>query len=75
MYSADLMKLGIGLVICSTFVYAATWAFVIRKPSCLIGNISILWFKGLLRVLTFGLVILLLAAADRIVCTYLFWRR
>jgi hypothetical protein len=70
MLCSDLMRLGIGLVVSSGVLYAATWALVVWKPKYLVGNISILWFKALLRTLTFGLVILVLAAAERIIFAY-----
>jgi hypothetical protein len=74
MLSSDLMKLGVGLVVYSGIAYAATWALVIWKPAYLVGNISIHWFKALARTSTFGLVIIVLAAVERIISTYAFWR-
>ena len=74
MLNSDLVKLGGGLVVFSGIVYAATWALVIWKPAYLVGNISILWFRALAKALTFGLVIITLAAVERIISTYAFWR-
>jgi hypothetical protein len=69
-----LLAVGCALVAVSIVLYAATWSLMILKPSWLLGNITMLWLRALVRTLTIGLIVVLLAALDEIVATVLFWR-
>lgn len=70
-----LLAVGCALVAVSLVLYyAATWSLMILKPGWLLGNITMLWLRALVRTLTVGLVVILLGALDEIVATALFWR-
>lgn len=69
-----LLAVGCALVAVSIILYAATWSLMILKPGWLLGNITMLWLRALVRTLTVGLIVILLGALDEIVATALFWR-
>lgn len=69
-----LLAVGCALVAVSIVLYAATWSLMILKPGWLLGNITMLWLRALVRTLTVGLIVILLGALDEIVATALFWR-
>jgi hypothetical protein len=69
-----LLAVGCALVAASIVLYAATWGLMILKPGWLLGNITMLWLRALVRTLTIGLIVVLLGALDEIVATVLFWR-
>jgi hypothetical protein len=69
-----LLAVGCALVAVSMVLYAATWSLMILKPGWLLGNITMLWLRALVRTLTVGPVVILLGALDEIVATALFWR-
>ena len=69
-----LLAVGCALVAVSMVLYAATWSLMILKPGWLLGNITMLWLRALVRTLTVGLIVILLGALDGIVATALFWR-
>ena len=70
----ELLAVGCALVAVSIVLYAATWSLMILRPGWLLGNITMLWFRALVRTLTVGLIVILLGALDEIVATALFWR-
>jgi hypothetical protein len=65
---------GGALVGLSLFFYAATWATMVLKPGWLLGNVTMLWLRTLVRTLTAGLILILLFELNEIVRTILFWR-
>jgi hypothetical protein len=69
-----LLAVGCALVAVSIVLYVATWSLMILKPGWLLGNITMLWLRALVRTLTVGLIVILLGALDEIVATALFWR-
>jgi hypothetical protein len=70
-----IFRVGFALILLGSLFFLGTWAIVIRKPKYLLGTITMLWFKTLARVVGVGLLLLILAEADQMLTTYLFWRR